>query len=166
MAAKVHKSLRLDNDLVERVEKLKQDSEPFSNALCRVLTVGCEHLERGTVESTAEHVVAQSEHGVAQAEHDESTAKLIENLEREAERLRAEHEADKAAIADKDEQIARALAKAHELAEQAHVLVGMAQKTEALPAPDEGEGGAITAEAEPKAPPAKIGFWEWFKNYR
>lgn len=159
MAAKVHKSLRLDNDLVERVEKLKQDSEPFSNALCRVLAVGCECLERGTVEST-------SEHDVAQAEHDESTAKLIENFEREAERLRAEHEADKAAIADKDEQIARALAKAHELAEQAHVLVGMAQKTEALPAPDEGEGGAITAEAEPKAPPAKIGFWEWFKNYR
>lgn len=160
MAAKVHKSLRLDNDLVERVDALRKRDEPLSNAMTRVMAVGCETLERGTQESTAEHAVAQTE-------HDESTARLIATLEQEAERLRAEHEADKAAIAEKDEQIARALAKAHELAEQAHVLMGITQKTEALPAPI--EGGATEAapiEAAPKPAPAKIGFMDWWRNYR
>ena len=160
MAAKVHKSLRIDKSLVERIERLERDGEPFSSAIERVLIVGCDFLERGTNEP-------QQEHGVAQAEHDENTARLIATLEREAERLRAEHEADRAAMAEKDEQIARALEKAHELAEQAHVLIGMGQKAEALPAPSEPDAtDTAPAEAEPKPAPAKIGFWDWWKNYR
>lgn len=161
MAAKVHKTLRLDNDLVERVNALKNDSETLSNAMCRVIAVGCETLERGTDENT---VVAQN---VAQSDHDESTQRIIDLLAEDNARLTAEHEADRKAIAEKDEQIAAALAKAHDLAEQAHVLMGMAQKAEALPEPD--EGGAAEAEtigAAPRPAPAKIGFLDWWKNYR
>lgn len=164
MAAKVHKSLRLDNDLVERVNGLREDGETLTNAMARVMAVGCDALERGTHENTVEHGCSTD---VAQPEHDENTALLIETLRAENARLTAEHEADKAAIADKDEQIARALDKAHELAEQAHVLVGMAQRTEALPAPDEPAAtDDAPAEPEPKPAPAKISFWEWWKNYR
>lgn len=160
MAAKVHKSLRLDNDLVERVDALRESDEPLSNAMARVMAVGCETLERGTHESTAERAVAQTEHA-------ESTARLIATLEQEAERLRAEHEADRAAIAEKDEQIAAALAKAHELAHQAHVLMGMEKTAEALPAPGEaGATGDAATDTEPKPAPAKIGFLDWWRNYR
>ena len=162
MGGKVHKSLRLEKDLIERVSALRGDGEALSNAMERIMAVGCETLERGTGESTAEHAVAQP---VAQPEHDEITARLIGTLEAENARLTAEHEADKAAIAEKDAQIAAALEKAHELAEQAHVLVGMAQKAEALPAPAE-PTEAAPPEAEPRQAPAKIGFWDWFKNYR
>ena len=157
MAAKVHKSLRLDNDLVERVERLRNEDEPFSNAMERVLIVGCDSLERGTDDGTEN----TPENGVAQAEHDESTRKLIERLEADIARLEAEHEADRAAIADKDEQLARALAKAHDLAEQAHVLTGRAQEAKQLPKAD--EGGEVL---DVTPAPEKIGFWDWFKNYR
>lgn len=154
MGAKVHKSLRIDNDLIERVEKLKEENEALSNAICRVLYVGCETLECSTAESTAEH-------DVAQREHDESTRKLIERLEADIERLTAEHEADRAAIADKDKQIAAALEKAHELADQSHVLIGMTQEAKKLPT---GEEGGEVLDVTPI--PEKISFREWWRKYR
>ena len=157
MAAKVHKSLRLESDLVERVESLKQEDEPFSNALCRVLAVGCETLERST-DYEGENTPKGS---VLQVEHDESTRKLIERLEADIARLEAEHEADRAAIADKDKQLAAALTKAHDLAEQAHVLTGRAQEVKQLPKAD--EGGEVL---DVTPAPEKIGFWDWWRNYR
>ena len=161
MAAKVHKSLRLDNGLVERVESLKREDEPFSNAVERVLTVGCDALERGTVCNTKEHGENTPKDGVPQLEHDESTQKLIDRLEADIARLEAEHEADRAAIADKDAQIAAALTKAHDLAEQAHVLTGRAQEVKQLPKAD--EGGEVL---DVTPAPEKIGFWDWWRNYR
>ena len=162
MAAKVHKSLRLDKDLVDRIDALRDGDENLSNAMARVMAAGCETLERGTVCSTAEHAEST---GVAQPEHGESTALLIETLRAENARLAAEHEADRAALADKDEQIARALDKAHDLAEQAHVLMGMAQKTEALPGAD-AQPEAANAEAGAGQAPKKISFRDWWRNYR
>ena len=166
MAGKVHKTLRLEKDLVDRVEALRNEGEATSSAMTRIIAVGCDCLERGTDCGTGEHSVAHDvAQPVAQPEHDESTAKLIERLETDIERLTLEHEADRAAIADKDEQLARALERAHDLAHQAHVLIGM-EKTEALPSAD-GQG---TTEAAPKAEaeqkPKKISFREWWRNYR
>ena len=127
----------------------------------RVLIVGCDTLERGTVCSTEEHGENTQDNSVAQVEHDESTRKLIERLEADIARLEAEHEADRATIADKDEQIARALEKAHDLAEQAHVLTGRAQEAKQLPKTD--EGGEVLDVAPV---PQKIRFWDWFHNFR
>ena len=158
MAAKVHKSLRFDNDLVERVERLKREGEPFSNAVERVLGVGCDTLENVARNETVEHAGARA---AIQAEHDENTQKIIDLLEKDNARLVAEHEADRAAIADKDKQIAAALAKAHDLAEQAHVLTGRAQEAGQLPASE--EGGEVL---EIAPTPERIGFWDWWKNYR
>lgn len=159
MAAKVHKSLRLDKNLVERVERLKRDGESFSNAVERVLIVGCDSAENVTRNEVAEHAANT---GVPQGEHDESTRKYITLLETENARLTAEHEADRAAIADKDEQIAAALSKAHDLAEQAHVLTGRAQELGALPSAPDNDGGVLDVSPAP----AKIGFWDWWRNYR
>lgn len=158
MAAKVHKSLRLDNDLVERVERLKQDGEPFSNAICRVLAVGCDSLENVARNEAVEHADARAEH---KAEHDESTRKLITLLEADNARLVAEHENDLRRIEEKDRQLAAALSKAHDLAEQAHVLTGRAQEAKKLPTAN--DGGEVL---EVAPAPEKIGFWDWWRNYR
>ena len=160
MAAKVHKSLRLDDSLVKRVEALRNDNEPLSNAMARVMGVGCD-----TLENVARNEAVMNSEAMAayKAEHDENTQKIIALLETENARLAAEHEADRKAIAEKDEQIAAALAKAHDLAEQAHVLTGRAQEAGQLPKPADDEGGEIV---DVTPAPAKIGFWEWWKNYR
>jgi len=159
MAAKVHKSLRLDNDLVKRVEALRNENEPLSNAMCRVMAVGCDTLENVARQEHVRNAEAMAEH---KAEHDENTQKIITLLEAENARLVAEHEADRAAIAEKDEQIAAALAKAHDLAEQAHVLTGRAQEAGQLPKPADDGGEIVTVSPVPE----KIGFWDWWKNYR
>ena len=111
--------------------------------MVRLMVVGCETLEQNTNGDTVEHAENT-------AEHNENTARLLEILERENARLVAEHEADKRRIDEKDKQIAAALEKAHSLAEQAHVLMGMAQKTEALPE-------AATVEHVERAEPEPIG---------
>lgn len=158
MGAKVHKSLRLDNDLVERVERLRNDNEPLSNAMCRVMAVGCDTLEGVAREARAEQV--ETRNG-AREKHDETTERLIKLLEDDKARLIGEVEGYKAAIAEKDAQIAAALEKAHELADQSHVLIGMTQQARELPSPE--DGGEVL---DVTPTPAKIGFWEWFKNYR
>lgn len=155
MAAKVHKTLRLEPELVSRCEALRKDGEPISTAMARIIGVGCITLECATNGSTGEHDVAQPEHDVAQVEHSEDAQRLIDALEAENARLRAEHEADRAAIAEKDAKIAAALDKAHELAEQAHILVAQANAPEALP----------PAEDAPEAP-RKISFRDWWRNHR
>lgn len=135
MAAKVHKTLRLEESLVNRIETLRKEGEPFSLAVNRVLAVGCD-----TLENVARN--AGTEHAETRAEHGESTQKIISLLEAENARLLAEHEADRAAISEKDEQLAAALTRAHDLAEQAHVLIGRGQDVKALPATGKGDGGA------------------------
>lgn len=154
MAAKVHKSLRLDSDLVERVQALRIGDEPLSNAMCRVLSVGCDTLEGVALENTLEHARSTQETDVY-------TAKLINMLEKENERLVAEHENDLRRIEEKDGQLAAALEKAHDLAEQAHVLTGRAQEAGQLPSTD--EGGEVL---DVTPVPQKIRFWDWFNNYR
>jgi hypothetical protein len=154
MAAKVHKSLRLDSDLVERVEALRIGDEPLSNAMCRVMAVGCDTLEGVALETTIKHA-----HNTQ--ETDVYTAKLINMLEKENARLVSEHENDLRRIEEKDGQLAAALEKAHDLAEQAHVLTGRAQEAGQLPSTD--EGGEVL---DVTPVPQKIRFWDWFNNYR
>lgn len=153
----VHKSIRLDNSLVERLESLKEDSESLSETIRRALVVGCDVLQGGTDVPQRSTVLQGGtdvpQNGAQGITHD--GAKLIEHLEHEIARLEAEHDADRAAIAQKDEQLARALEKAHELAGQAHVLMGMTQRADALPTPT-----AQDAEGEQQIEPKpKKGFW-------
>ena len=156
MAAKVHKTLRLDESLVKRIEGQRKEGEAFSLTVNRVLAVGCDTMEGVTRNINIEHADLMAERTT---EHDKNTQKVISLLEAENARLLAEHEADRAAIADKDAQLATALAKAHDLAEQAHVLTGAAQVAGKLPSANDGEIVDVT-------PPTKIGFWDWWKNYR
>lgn len=156
MGAKVHKSLRIESDLIERVEKQREQDEPLSNAICRVLLVGCETLEGVTREDKAAHAVAQER---AQAEYDEKNEKIITLLENENARLITEHENDLRRIEEKDKQLAAALEKAHELADQSHVLIGMSQETKRLPDNDKaGEVLDITPSDRPMT------FGEWFRQ--
>ena len=157
MAAKVHKTLRLEESLVNRIDTLRKEGETFSLAVNRVLAVGCDTLENVTRNIEVEHADIKASH---KGEHDESTKKIIELLEKDNARLIAEHENDLERIKEKDELLATALSKAHDLAEQAHVLTGAAQIAGKLPGAD--EGGEIVD----VAPPTKIGFWDWWKNYR
>ena len=162
MGAKVHKSLRFESALVDRVERLRQPGENFTNAVNRILEVGARVLENGTQTETAAHVEAQAK---AQAEYDEKNEKIISLLEAENARLLADHEADRAAIAEKDRQLAEAMErahalaeKAHDLADQSHVLIGM---TQAKQITDGGEVLDVTQANEPE----KGGFWGWVKRH-
>ena len=156
MAAKVHKTLRLDEGLVNRITSLGKEGEAFSNTVNRVLAVGCDTLENVTRSVDLEHAEMMAEH---RAEHDENTQKIIDLLEKENARLAADHEADRKAMAEKDKQLAAALEKAHELADQAHVLLGMTQESKNLPSSDEG------GEVLDITPSRKVmTFGEWFKQ--
>ena len=170
MAAKVHKTLRLEESLVNRIEAQRKEGEAFSLAVNRVLAVGCDTLEGVTRNIDIEHAELMAEHAAGhKAGHDENTQKLIEHMEREIKRLTAEHEADRAAIAEKDRQIADALEKAHELTDQAHTLLGMNSEVRVFPAnvnKDEEttsttSNTGTTSDAQPQ--PEKKSWWrEWF----
>ena len=160
MAAKVHKSLRLEKDLLERVEVLKLDGESVSNALCRVLSVGCDTLEGAAQTSTYEHGANTQK---STDDTDVYAAKLIDLLEKENERLVEQHADDLRRIEEKDGQIAAALTKAHDLAEQSHVLAGRAQEAGQLPPAAHDEGGEVMSVS---TIPKKITFREWWKIYR
>lgn len=166
MAAKVHKSLRLEESLVERIEAQRKEGEAFSLAVNRVLAVGCDTLEGVARNIEIEHADMMAEHAEGR---DKNTQKLIEHMEREIKRLTAEHEADRAAIAEKDRQIADALKKAHELTDQAHTLLGMNSEVRVFPAnvnKDEettstASNTGTTSDAQPQ--PEKKSWWrEWF----
>ena len=164
MAAKVHTSIRLEPDLVKRINALILDGESQGAAMCRLLAAGCDALEGG-------------EHERAQQAPDEAAARVLEILERENARLTAEHEADLRRIDEKDKQLAAALEKAHaltdkahelaeqaqNLTEQAHVLTGMQSDVRVLPATaaTDGKPDEITSDEQP--PQTKKSWWrEWF----
>lgn len=164
MAAKVHKSFRIDVDLVKRIDALTLDGESQAAVMGRVITAGCDALEG-------------VEHDRAQQEPDEGAARLLETLERENARLMAEHEADRAAIAEKDRLLAAALEKAHEqadkafelaeqaqnLTEQAHVLTGMQSDVKVIPAATatDGKPDEIASDEQPQQ--TKKSWWrDWF----
>ncbi len=153
MGAKVHRSLRIESDLAERIERLRKDNETITHAMSRVMAVGCDTLE-GIAQETRLETASE------RLKHNATTEKLITMLEDDKKRLIAEVDGYKEIVAEKDKQIAAALAKAHDLTEQAHVLTGAAQVTGKLPSAD--DGGEIVD----VTPPVKIGFWEWWKNYR
>lgn len=162
----VHKSIRLNDSLMKRIDGLISDGETQAETIRRVLVVGCDVLESGregntdgAQQGTDESTNTRRAQVGARVARDESTQRLIEYLEREIERLEAEHKADREAIAQKDEQIAQALEKAHELTEQAHVLMGMQTKTEILPAPT-----SSPLEDEPQAGKEQPKSWwqRWF----
>lgn len=154
MAAKIHKSLRLDSDLVERVKALRIGDEPLSNAMCRVMAVGCDTLEGVALDTTIYHARNTPESDIY-------TAKLINHLEGENERLLKQLEESTSRIAEKDKQLAAALMKAHDLAEQAHILMGRSQETGHSTATDD-NSEIVTVNPIKE----KIGFWDWFNNYR
>ena len=144
MADKVHKSLRLDVDLVERVEALKNPGESTAAAMCRFMALGCD---------TVEHA---NEHEEKAEKHNEHTEKLISLLEADNARLVALNEKYLGIIADKDEQIKQALDRAYDTVEQAHILVGLAQDTKAIT-----EGGDLL-DVQPTQ--GRRGFLEWVKG--
>ena len=147
MGTKVHKSLRIDSDLVKRIELLKLNDEPLSSTMCRVMEVGCDTLE---------HTPGNTKKS---DEHDANTRKIIALLEAENARLVATNEVYTKAIADKDKQIVAALERAHELADQSHVLLGMAQENQRIANAD--EGGEVL-DITPSDKPMTFG--EWLKQ--
>ena len=151
--------MRLDGELVGRVEALRYESEPLSNAMARVMGVGCDTLEGKAQDGTVEHMRARA--GYTERS-DESTKKLISLLEKENERLTAEHENDLKRIEEKDRLIAKALESAHDLADQAHIIAGVAyENAGAL------ESGGVNDDVLDVEPlPQKITFSDWFKYYR
>ena len=151
--------MRLDTELVERITALKHDSEPLSNAMARVMGVGCDTLEGRAHGGTAEHDSTRAEHA---KESDENTQKLISLLEQEKERLIAEHENDLRRIEEKDRLIAKALENAHDLADQAHIIAGVAYENAG--ALESGGAGDDVLDVEPL--PQKITFSDWWKYYR
>ena len=159
MAAKVHKSLRLDETLINRVEALKEDTEPVSNTFVRVLEAGCDALERGTDNPETWHDVAQP--AADGGTPDDTAQKMIELLQSERDRLIAEHEQDKTVIAEKDRLIAQALDRAQTLASQAHLLVGVSQGAKV----DDDTPTPSIIDVEPPKP-RKISFMDWWRNYR
>lgn len=162
--AKVHKSIRFDYALYERVENLRLPDENFTDAINRILEAGVCALDsarkldtNGLYENTANaeaHAKAQSE---LQVEHDENTKKIITMLEEENARLIAEHEADRVALADKDALIAEALHKAHELTENSQVLVGISHEAKRI------EAGGDVVEIVPSDRP--LTFIEKIKSF-
>lgn len=159
MAAKVHKSLRLDETLINRVEALKADTEPVSNTFVRVLEAGCDALERGTDTAETWHDVAQP--AADGGTPDDTAQKMIELLQADRDRLIAEHEQDKAVIAEKDRLIAQALDRAQTLASQAHLLVGATHNAKA----DDDTPKTDIIDLDPPKP-RKISFMDWWRNYR
>ena len=153
MGAKVHKSLRIDKELVDRMERLRDNDEPLTHTMNRVMSVGCDTLEGIAQESRLEHASAR-------LKHDATTEKLITMLEEDKKRLITEVDEYKEIVTDKDRQIAAALEKAHELADQSHVLLGMTQKANELPNTEGGDVLDVTPI------PEKISFREWWSKYR
>lgn len=159
--AKVHKSIRFDYALFERVESLRLPDENFTEAINRILEAGVCALDSarnqdtsGIYTNTGAYAKTQYE---VQAEHDEQTEKIIAMLEKENARLIAEHEADRAALAEKDALIAEALHKAHELTENSQVLVGISHEAKRI------EAGGEVVEIVPNDRP--LTFIEKIKSF-
>lgn len=132
--AKVHKSLRLDAELVERVTAHKLPGETEVTAFALVLSAGCDHLEGCQVgENTVRTRADQAEHG---GEHAENTQRntpdpmggTVEELRDHIETLKQTTAYMREQLKVKDEQIA----VANRLADQAQILTGRAQELHAM----------------------------------
>lgn len=180
MAAKPQRSIRFEDEAFNGVVRVQLPDETFTATVNRVLLVGVDAIER---ETQAKPSKAQFE---AQTKPDETqegygaAARYIQRLEDENARLVAEHEADRAAIAEKDRQLYEALNRAHELASQSNTIALAAQERKRIPATTTGEeitvvmdGEEIAQEAEDEAPaqadsgspveePKKRSFWARF----
>lgn len=168
--AKAHRSLRFDNDVLDGVMRLKEPDETFTHVVNRLLAVGIRATDSGTQAHAKKH---ESQHKSTQqnteTKHEEITERYLKYLEDENARLVAN-------IAEKDKQLAQALDKSLELAEQANVLARISQER-TLPATTADEiavvmdGEQIAQEttdetpvekeqpAEPEKEPDNRGFW-------
>ena len=131
---KTQKSVRFENEAVDGVIRVSEPGENFTTAVNRVLLVGIQFLENES------QFVTQTYPDVSQSNYSESQAeRYIKRLEEENARLVAEHEADRAAIAEKDKLIAETLSKAQELTAQSNHIALIAQELKQIPATTTGE---------------------------
>lgn len=148
MAAKPQRSIRFEDEAFNGVLRVKLPDENFTATVNRVLLVGVNAIERETQEKPDNTKnEAQTNPNESQTGYDGAIAQYIQRLEDENARLIAEHEADRAAIADKDKQLARALDKSLELAEQANVLARISHE-KSLPATTTGDEIAVVMDGE------------------
>lgn len=135
MAAKPQRSLRFEQEAYDGIIRLKQPNETFTATVNRLLLVGIDKVE-GEIQAKREarQGVAQEGHDETQTTHDEGAARYVELLEAENARLIAEHEKDLERIARKDEQIAEALSRAHDLAAQSNHIAMLAHDVGRIPA--------------------------------
>lgn len=186
MAAKPQRSIRFEDEAYNGVLRVRKQDETFTATVNRVLLVGIAAIE---VETQAKHHVTQGETrsgysgthakpSETQNEND-ATARYVRRLENENARLIAEHEADRAAIAEKDRQISEALTRTQDLAAQSNAVALAAQERKKIPAKATGgeivvmggeeiaqettdEAPAQVESAEPVEQPKKRGFWSRF----
>lgn len=143
MAAKPQRSVRFDNEAYDGVLRVRQPDENFTAAVNRVLLVGIKAIEGESQTKYGESQnEAQAGHGATQTKYSDGLQLYIKRLEDENARLIAEHEADRAAIAGKDAEIAEALHRAHDLAEQSNYVALSAHESKRIPATT--TGGEIT----------------------
>lgn len=129
MVAKPQRSIRFDNEAYNGLMRVQLPNENFTATVNRVLLAGVDAIERELQQKPDEaQNEAQANPNEAQTGHDDPLTRYIKTLEKHNDFLLAEHEADRAAIAEKDKQLARALDKALELAEQANVLARISQE--------------------------------------
>ena len=148
MAAKPQRSIRFEDEAYNGVLRVQLPNENFTATVNRVLLVGVNAIERETQAKPEEFKFeAQTKPDVTQAGYDGAMARYVQRLEDENARLIAEHEADRAAIAEKDKQLAQALSKSFELAEQANVLARISHE-KALPATTTGDEIAVVMDGE------------------
>lgn len=176
--AKAHRSLRFDNDVLDGVMRLKEPDETFTHVVNRLLEVGIRATDSGTQAHAEKH---ETPHKDTETEHEEHTAQYVKFLEEFTDRLIAEHEADRAAIAEKDRQIYEALTRAQELASQSNAVALAAQDAKRIPVTTAGEEITVVMNdeeiaqepteetpveeeqpAEPEKEPDTRGFWARF----
>lgn len=167
MVAKPQRSIRFDNEAYNGLLRVQLPNENFTATVNRVLIAGVDAIERELQQKPDEaQNETQTNPDEMQTGHDDPLSRYIQRLEDENARLIAEHEADRAAIAEKDKQIAQALSKSFELTEQANVLARITHE-KTLPATTAGEEITVVMNdeettQEPPAPveePKKNSFW-------
>lgn len=140
MVAKPQRSIRFDNEAYNGLLRVQLPDENFTATVNRVLLVGVDAIERESRKEPDEaQNEAQANPNESQTGHDDPLSRYIQRLEDENARLMAEHEADRAAIAEKDKQIYEALARAQELASQSNAVALAAQDAKRIPATTAGE---------------------------
>lgn len=148
MAAKPQRSIRFDNEAYNGLLRVQLPNENFTATVNRVLLAGVDAIERELRQKPDEaQNEAQANPNETQTGHDDPLTRYIKTLEEHNKYLIAEHEADRAAIAEKDKQIAQALNKSFELAEQANVLARITHE-KALPATTTGDEIAVVMDGE------------------